>query len=149
MKATHELIFKVLHCMGEATQNDNVTPAQLDMVNKSICKAMEQGHFEFVTQLCKANPELLDTYDENGRNIFHFAIEYRQKEVYSLIYGLKEEKRNFLGNIVVNSDNNILHFAANLASLPHVDRIQDASLQMQRELQWFKVRSNFSLYIYI
>ncbi|PRQ35068.1 putative ankyrin repeat-containing domain, PGG domain-containing protein [Rosa chinensis] len=140
MKSTHKWIFQFLHCMDEATRRINIlTPEQLDMVQKSIFKAIEQGHYEFVTQLCVANPKLiLDTHDEKGRNIFHFAIENRQKEVYSLIYELEEEKRNDIATHLVNSDNSMLHFAANLFSVSYFDHIQDASLQIQRELQWFK-----------
>ncbi|XP_040361403.1 uncharacterized protein LOC112164228 [Rosa chinensis] len=142
MKSTHKWIFQFLHCMDEATRRINIlTPEQLDMVQKSIFKAIEQGHYEFVTQLCVANPKLiLDTHDEKGRNIFHFAIENRQKEVYSLIYELEEEKRNDIATHLVNSDNSMLHFAANLFSVSYFDHIQDASLQIQRELQWFKVQ---------
>ncbi|XP_061988900.1 uncharacterized protein LOC133707359 [Rosa rugosa] len=138
MKSTHKWIFQILHCMGEATRVDSLTPDQLDMVQKSIFKAIEQGHYEFVTQLYKANPELiLGTEDEMEKNIFDFAIENRQKEVYSLIYGLEEEKRNDIG-IAAGNFGSLLHSAANLSSLPQFNHIQDASLQMQRELQWFK-----------
>ncbi|PRQ21800.1 putative ankyrin repeat-containing domain-containing protein [Rosa chinensis] len=141
MKSTHKWIFQFLHCMGEATRIYNLTADQLDMVKKSIFTAIEQGHHEFVTQLCEVNPKLLwDTCDESGMTIFHFAIRYRQEEVFNLIYGLEEEKQNDIGIRLVNSDKSMLHFAADLFLVPYLDHIQDASLQMQRELQWFKVR---------
>nr|XP_011464622.1 PREDICTED: uncharacterized protein LOC101299872 [Fragaria vesca subsp. vesca] len=70
--------------------------------------------------------------------MFHFAIESRQKEVYSLIYELEEKERRDIGIYLVKGDYNLLHCAANLSSLPQFVHIQDASLQMQRELQWFK-----------
>ncbi|XP_040367106.1 uncharacterized protein LOC112175836 isoform X2 [Rosa chinensis] len=139
MKSTHKWIFQFLHCMGEATRIYNLTADQLDMVKKSIFTAIEQGHHEFVTQLCEVNPKLLwDTCDESGMTIFHFAIRYRQEEVFNLIYGLEEEKQNDIGIRLVNSDKSMLHFAADLFLVPYLDHIQDASLQMQRELQWFK-----------
>ncbi|XP_024169645.1 uncharacterized protein LOC112176061 isoform X2 [Rosa chinensis] len=139
MKSTHKWIIQFLHCMGEATTVFGLTPDQYDMVTRSIFKAIEQGHHEFVIELCKANPQLLrDTCDEKGMTIFDFAIRYRQEEVYNLIYELEEEKRNDIGIRLVNSDNSMLHFAADLFSFSYFDHIQDASLQIQRELQWFK-----------
>ncbi|XP_004301930.1 PREDICTED: alpha-latrotoxin-Lh1a-like [Fragaria vesca subsp. vesca] len=139
MKSTHEWIFLFLHCMGETTKYHHLTPEQLEMVKKSVFVAIEKGHFEFVTRLCKTNPRILtDTYDEHGRTIFHVAVQYRQEEVYSLMYGLDEEKQSEIGITLVNTDYNLLHIAADLFSGSYGDRIQDASLRLQRELQWFK-----------
>ena len=92
MKSTHQWIFQFLHYMGEATKIEIFTPDQEDILQKSIFKAIELGHFEFVTQLCEANPRLLlQICDEKKKTIIHFAIENRQKEVYGLIYWLKKK----------------------------------------------------------
>ncbi|KAJ7974918.1 Ankyrin repeat family protein [Quillaja saponaria] len=48
---------------------------------------------------------------------------------------------NFLDALVSSLDsrkNNMLHVAGELAPLTELNRISDAALQMQRELQWFK-----------
>ncbi|KAL6176876.1 hypothetical protein ACLB2K_053508 [Fragaria x ananassa] len=126
--------------MVAATKNDDLSQDQLDTIKISIFKAIQQGHFEFVTHICKANPELLGRLieDKEVKGIFHFAIEFRQNEVYSLIYGLGEKERRELGIYLVNNDYTLLHCASNLPLLPQFSHIQDAGLQMQREIQWFK-----------
>ncbi|XP_004301339.1 PREDICTED: uncharacterized protein LOC101299872 [Fragaria vesca subsp. vesca] len=140
MKSTHKWIFEILECMAEVTKDDDLSQDQLDMVQTSIFRAIQQGYFEFVLQICKENSKLLGRLLEEKRvkGMFHFAIESRQKEVYSLIYELEEKERRDIGIYLVKGDYNLLHCAANLSSLPQFVHIQDASLQMQRELQWFK-----------
>ncbi|KAL6176850.1 hypothetical protein ACLB2K_053482 [Fragaria x ananassa] len=131
--------------MAEATKNDDLSQDQLDTVKTSFFTAIQQGNFEFVTHICKENSKLLGQLlkDKGVKGIFHFAIECRQKEVYSLIFGLEEKERRELGIFLVNGDYNLLHYAANLSSRPQFDDIQDAGLQMQRELQWFKEVESF------
>ncbi|XP_061990066.1 ankyrin repeat-containing protein ITN1-like [Rosa rugosa] len=124
--------------MGEATKNYNLKVAEFDIVTKSIFKAVETGHVEFITQICKANPKLAKTLDEKTRSIYHFAIECRQEKIYSLIYGIKKEARKRTGRSVDNFNNNMLHAAGILSPLSQFDHLQGATLQMQRELQWFK-----------
>ncbi|XP_062025828.1 uncharacterized protein LOC133742164 isoform X1 [Rosa rugosa] len=139
MKLIHVRMFEFIRCMGEATRNrDDLTLVQLNLMKKSIFEAIERGDLEFITRICKANAELVNILDEKGRSIFHFAIECRQEEIYSLIYGLGEEKRNLYGINTACFKNSMLHAAGNLSPFSQSNHIQGASLQMQRELQWFK-----------
>ncbi|XP_040367032.1 uncharacterized protein LOC112180383 isoform X3 [Rosa chinensis] len=139
MKLIHVRMYEFIRCMGEATRNrDDLTLVQLNLMKKSIFEAIERGDLEFITRICKANAELVNILDEKGRSIFHFAIECRQEEIYSLIYGLAEEKRNLYGINTACFKNSMLHAAGNLSPFSQSNHIQGASLQMQRELQWFK-----------
>ena len=91
-------------------------------------EAIEQGNIEFVTHMCKANPDLINILGDKERNIFHFAIECHQEEIYSLIYGLKKEKRNVFGLQVASFNNSMLHGTENLYPQPQFNCIQGASL---------------------
>ncbi|XP_020416154.1 ankyrin repeat-containing protein ITN1-like isoform X2 [Prunus persica] len=92
---------------------------------------------EFIKEMCKANPRIpLIMGDESGRTIFHYAVECRQEKVFSLIYRLSEYDRNHILTRADNFNNTILHAAGSLSA--HLNHIQGAALQMQRELQWFK-----------
>ncbi|GMN30291.1 hypothetical protein TIFTF001_048000 [Ficus carica] len=49
------------------------------------------GNVEFIMNILKANPELVwNPY--LARDLFMLAIEYRQAEVFSLIYGLPDKQ---------------------------------------------------------
>ncbi|KAI4347989.1 hypothetical protein L6164_008755 [Bauhinia variegata] len=58
------------------------------LVYKSIFRAAESGIPEFITGVIKANPALLTSTDMEGRNLFFYAVKFRQAKVFSLIYGL-------------------------------------------------------------
>ncbi|XP_024174059.1 uncharacterized protein LOC112179809 isoform X2 [Rosa chinensis] len=134
MKLKHLQIIKFLHWMGQAVGSQNN-----DIVKKSMFAAIEKGHVEFVRHMCGVNKRLLfEIYDETKGPIFHYAIECRQEKIYSLIYGLEKETRKWLGFGGTNSTKTMLFSACQLSPLSQLNHIQGASLQMQRELQWFK-----------
>ncbi|CAN6708859.1 unnamed protein product [Malus baccata var. baccata] len=102
----------------------------------TVFLAVQNGIVELVMTLCKAKPELLDMKGKDGKSIFHHAVECRQENVYSLIYGTS--KRNYLATLKDNSRNSMLHYAGMLSPLEKLDGIAGAALQMQRERQWYK-----------
>ncbi|KAF5465287.1 hypothetical protein F2P56_015307 [Juglans regia] len=105
-------------------------------VYQAIFRSIEEGVFEFVHDVVKANPDLLWSNDFNSRNIFSYAVLCRQPKIFSLIYGL--DVKNNLAYDRDNSGNNILHMAGMPPGSIMLNRIPGAALQMQRELQWFK-----------
>lgn len=147
-KLIHEQILEIVRRIGEETKNNDLTKEETTIVNTSIFRAIERGHVEFVTRICGANPRLVgNTYREN-KSIFHFAIECRQEKIYSLIHGLEKDKIHNLVLIRSNDKNSMLHLTGNLSPLSRFNSIQGVALQMQRELQWFKVRISHSLCTY-
>ncbi|PRQ19198.1 putative PGG domain-containing protein [Rosa chinensis] len=138
MKLKHLQINKFLLRMGEVVRYQN-NPH--DIVKKSMFAAIEKGHVEFVSYICRANKELIYIYDdvyETKGYIFHFSIECRQEKIYSLIYGLDKETRKKIGLAGTESMKSMLFSACLLSPESRLNHIQGASLQMQRELQWFK-----------
>lgn len=129
-------------------KKEQLTSTQLDIVKMSIFKAVEHGHVEFVTHMCEAHPRFLKLDDKNNKNIFQFAVECRQNKIYSLIHGLDKEDQRFFGLRVTTFPENMLHLAGNLSPLSRFNRIHGPSLQMQRELQWFKVSISKYICIY-
>ncbi|CAN6571571.1 unnamed protein product [Malus baccata var. baccata] len=93
-----------------------------------------------------------DIKNEKGQNLLQIAAECRQRQVFDLIYvlydELKEQRKygkdqfDRIRDRVGKKDhfgNNMLHTVACISSLSKIDHTQGAALQMQRELQWFKV----------
>ena len=107
-------------------------------VRDAIFKAVYNGNVEFIMSVTKANPELLWTKNL-AFNVFMWAIEYRQEEVFSLIYGLLDKRA--ITNLRDERNNSMLHKAASIPSSKILNLIPGAALQMQRQLQWFKVTS--------
>ncbi|KAB2612048.1 ankyrin repeat-containing protein [Pyrus ussuriensis x Pyrus communis] len=108
------------------------------LVYEAVYSAVQNGIVEVVMPLCEARPELLFRGLEDGKNIFQYAVECRQENVYSLIYGVGQ--RNLITTLRDNSGNCILHYAGMLSPLANkrLDRIAGAAFQMQRERQWYK-----------
>ena len=96
--------------------------------------------------MCERNPALYHISDINCKSMFQFAVECRQENIYNLLYEkLDDSERHLLITSVDNFYNSMLHAAASISPFAQLDRIQGPALQMQRELQWFKV----SIYNYI
>ncbi|EOY20784.1 Binding-like protein [Theobroma cacao] len=110
-------------------------------VDQAIFNAAQWGITEFIVEIIKPNLDLLMIYDQHLRNIFQIAIAHRQEKVFSLIYGLDTIKYLFLP-FRDRMGNNMLHLAGKLSpeSQLKLQKISGAALQMQRELQWFKLK---------
>lgn len=98
----------------------------------AIFRATRAGIVEIVTEVVRANPDVLWAQDQHSRSIYSLAVLWRQAGIFSLLFGLPGK------NITLSSDadsfrNSMLHLAAmpilNLAACN-----TSAALQMQREL---------------
>ena len=150
MKLTHFLSNELLSRMKDQFLISNIQQRETGRIRDAILRATKEGIFEFVFEMVRSNPEFVWSHDEKSSSIFSVAVQYRRAEIFSLIYGL-----NMKNSLAKGTDsfygNNLLHMAAMFKdSTLHKD-ILGAALQMQRELQWFKVSSltlNFLDYSY-
>ncbi|XVF82786.1 hypothetical protein PTKIN_Ptkin16aG0077500 [Pterospermum kingtungense] len=124
--------------------------AGLDALPNSVIEAIHNASrrwiTEFIVEIIKTNPDLLVYADNDHRNIFQIAVLHRQEKVFSIIYGIEAMKYD-LPTYADKYDNNMLHLAGKLEPVSQLklDQISGAALQMQRELQWFKVIISLSL----
>ena len=107
-------------------------------VHGAFHNAVKNGIVEFIIEVIKARPHLMFSLDGNGRNLYMSSIANRQEKVFSLFYGLEAGRTGWVA-VVDNSENTLLHLAAKLSPPSQLARISGAALQMQRELQWYKV----------
>ena len=150
MKLAHFLSRELLCCMKDRISISNTQERTTGGVSKTIFRAIKEGIFEVVFDIVKADPDLVWICDEKSRNIFSVAVEYRHAKIFSLIYGL-DMINAFANGVDSCHGNNLLHEAGMSAPSTSLDHIAGAALQMQRELQWFKVISltfNFLVFIY-
>lgn len=95
-----------------------------------------------------AKSDLLSSMDSCNRGIFSYAIMYRKQNVFQLMLRLEGQKETFRRYGIDTFGNNILHLAAYLGPSFNPKTRYGAALQMQREIQWFKVSHLISTYIY-
>ncbi|KAL5715002.1 hypothetical protein ACHQM5_016892 [Ranunculus cassubicifolius] len=121
------------------TQLSSLSESQLERAQAYIAinNASKFGIVEIVSEFIKCNPNLQFSTDTESRDIFQIAAMHRQEKVFNLIYDMRNKKM-----ITVRGDksyNNLLHTVGLKTSSLQLDKISGAALQMQRELQWFKV----------
>ena len=148
MKLAHFLSRELLSQMKDQILISNTQQTTTGDVVGAILRAIKEGIIEFVFDIVKANPDNVWCKDENSTSIFSVAVQYRHAKIFSLIYGL-EVKRALTCYNDSSNGNNLLHKAGMLAPSTSINDIPGAALQMQRELQWFKVISltfNFSVF---
>ena len=110
-----------------------------------IVTAARLGIHELVFEIVKAFPDAIWSWDGNQRYIFHLAVLYRKEKVYNLVYQMSSQK-HYVMSYTDKFGNNILHLAGKLEPS---NRISGAALQMQRELQWFKVITISNSFLYL
>lgn len=145
MKLNHVRSLEILSCMCKVIKD--LESEKVKFVETAIFQAAERGLFEFITHIFRADPNLHDINDEKGRNLFQVAVECRQEKVFNLIHGFTKDTKDVLMNRKDDDDNNMLHMVGLFSPFAQTSRIRGAALQMQKELQWFKVR--ISIYHYI
>ncbi|XP_011652476.2 uncharacterized protein LOC101218503 isoform X2 [Cucumis sativus] len=105
------------------------------LLNDAACT----GNVEFLIVLIRKYPDIIWEDADDGKSIFHVAIENRLENVFNLINEIGRlneftaKYRTFKGR-----NYNILHLAGHLATPNHLNRVSGAALQMQREMLWFK-----------
>lgn len=128
-----KLLFLVCHQLRDLSNE------QKENVRAAILRAVKNGIVEFVTCIQRVRPELVKTLEtSSSTNIFKSAVQHRQNKVFSVLYGLHSKNKK-LPTALDREGNTILHVAAILESSTALQNVPGAALQMQKELQWFKV----------
>lgn len=120
-----------------ADKNDYRTPYLI--LKRPLLLAAELGIYQIVEEIIKSYPDAIWFTNEKNQNLFHLAVMNRQEKVFNLIYQMPDHKHLLLMSQDVDK-NNILHLAGKLAPENKLNVIAGAAFQMQRELQWYKVR---------
>jgi hypothetical protein len=138
IKKKHYLVREILRCLCKKIEKIS-SESELHQwsVHDAMLQAAKYGIIEFINSMRKANPDLLWAMDKNKRGIFAHAILNRQEKVFKLIYEIEGQKG--LKTSIDIFGNNLLHLTAELGPSSYRGRRSNAALQMQRELQWFKV----------
>ncbi|RXH68204.1 hypothetical protein DVH24_028351 [Malus domestica] len=128
-------------------------------LNTTLCMAAERGHVEYITHFLRNSSYPVNLVkNEKDQNLLQIAVECHHHKVYNLIHVSDQLRKKEIIPGLDHSDeiqarvrtrdqfgNNLLHTVASITPLSQIDHIQGTALQMQRELQWFKVDLYFEL----
>lgn len=124
----------------EAANNLERTSEDVLLFKLPLLTAADNGIHEIVKEIIYSFPDAICYTGDNNSEVFRLAIKNRHQEVYNLLHEMSDLCVNIIRQSVENKDN-ILHLAGYLAPSDRLRVVSGAALQMQRELQWFKVKS--------
>ncbi|KAE9449792.1 hypothetical protein C3L33_18300, partial [Rhododendron williamsianum] len=137
-KLVHGEALKILSCICKEIPKLSESQLTDIGIDEMIYDAVKHGILEFIVELIKCDPPIIWRKDSKGRTIFAHAIVLRQEKIFSLIHGFGTRK-NIMAHRHDVFGNNYLHLASKLSPPGQLERVSGSALQMQRELQWFKI----------
>lgn len=141
LKVKHAQAKELLTLICKQLEILNSTQHLESLVMPAMFQAIELGNVEFIIDMINFYPALLWSATELG-GLFHAAVVHRQETIWNLIYSTPKEIRDDLASMEDKFGNNVLHIAGTLAPAASLHRVAGPAMQMQRELQWFKVKHN-------
>lgn len=147
-KILHVQVLTLLDRICDAIRNKNVAEMQENnALRKAIFRAAETENVEFLRRMFKANERIAGITNGKDRTVLQYAADYRLEKVYNLIHELGIVYTWEVCKRKDKFDNNMLHIVGSFPSHAQagIGHIRGAALQMQREVQWYKVRF-FCLY---
>ncbi|KAL8241220.1 hypothetical protein R6Q59_014575 [Mikania micrantha] len=143
-KVMHTQAFQLLRFIcGEIAKLDSKRIR--DLIGQPLQAAAAMGNVEVVEEILISIPNAIYLANANKHGVFQIAISNLKANVFNLIYQITTQRHLLLAQHDA-SYNNALHLAANMVGGTKDETTYDlrssapgAALQMQRELQWFKV----------
>ncbi|XP_016651461.1 PREDICTED: ankyrin repeat-containing protein At5g02620-like isoform X4 [Prunus mume] len=129
------------HCAVELLRQICLQLSQEQIKSDILKIAAINGIVEFIRTLVEFFPDLIWFILSTDRYLLlPVAIEFRHENLFRIVCG-KTARSKLIASTLLESESGetILHLAAKLAPLPQLSSVSCTALQMQRELQWFKV----------
>lgn len=110
--------------------------------------ATRSGIVEIVKEILQVYPQAVEHVSEKGQHIMHYAIRYRQKEIFCLVKEIMRIPMARLVRKIDNDGNTLLHHVADTTGFGGRVTQPNPALQLQDELQWFEVILACSNYLF-
>ncbi|KAF2303692.1 hypothetical protein GH714_021266 [Hevea brasiliensis] len=107
------------------------------MAETPLILAAKSGCLEIVEEIIKLYPQAVEHIDDEGRNILHVAIKYRQLKIFELVTGMDVPMRRLVQK-VDNEGNTILHTVAIKRKTVAPETTEGPAILLQQELLWFE-----------
>lgn len=139
----HQAIQLVKRICREVICLDNATASSV--LRLPFLLAAQYGIHEIVKEILDSFPDAITFRDEENHTAFHLAVMSRHEKVFKVMHQRSGQYKFLLSLLPDNDGNNMLHLVGHKARQQRLDFSSGAVLQMQRELQWFKVVEKFVL----
>lgn len=131
---------ELVKCLCSETINVN-TSKSASVFKPAVILAATGGLYEVIEEIFSSFPSAIWCLDQEHHDVFQLAVINRRETIFNLLYGLDEHAHLVTQNMD-SHNNNILHLAGKLAPPHRLNLVSGAALQMQRELQWYKVTNH-------
>ncbi|KAJ4703091.1 putative Ankyrin repeat family protein [Melia azedarach] len=106
-------------------------------IDGPLLMAASNGIIEIVDAILHKYPQAVDYVSDQGQNVFHIAVMYRQKKIFDRISELEKRILKRLATRIDKCGNTSLHHVGDMKYYRGGTRFGPA-LQFQEELQWFE-----------
>ncbi|KAG5549337.1 hypothetical protein RHGRI_014629 [Rhododendron griersonianum] len=137
-KQIHLEALTLLKCVCKESRSLNDSNV-FKFAKDALIVATRSGIHEVIEEIVDSYPQLIWTGDNDNHKLFQQAVIHRHENVFNFLYQMGDHKQ-YITMRRDKLDDTMLHLAGKLAPQRKLDLVPGAALQMQRELQWFKVR---------
>ena len=124
---------------SSAPQLEEIAESLTRLPDTPLLLATKHGCTQVVEEILELYPQAIEHVDQDGRNILHIAILYRNHEVFDLVVNTKYAKERLRGKID-NDANTLLHMVGEESPDVEAD-MKDPAHALQDNMKFFKVSS--------
>ncbi|KAK9175854.1 hypothetical protein WN944_027864 [Citrus x changshan-huyou] len=110
---------------------------KIDNAETPLFLATKSGCIEIVKEIFNVYPQAVEHIDDEGRNILHVAIKYRQLEIFELVVQMEVPMRRLVRKID-NGGNTLLHMTGIKRKDYVPEKMEGPALVLQEELLWYE-----------
>ncbi|KAL5831146.1 hypothetical protein ACOSQ3_016572 [Xanthoceras sorbifolium] len=133
-----------IHKYGGSSGASNVSGGEVvgggggvESAESALFLATKSGCIEMVKRILKVYPQAIEYIDDEGRNILHLAIKYRQLEIFEYVKHMEAPMKRFVRKID-NNGNTILHMTGIKRKDYVPEKMEGPALVLQEELLWYE-----------
>eukprot|EP00261_Vitis_vinifera_P032555 XP_019073798.1 PREDICTED: uncharacterized protein LOC100256611 isoform X2 [Vitis vinifera] len=125
---------------GNRTRFNNIRNKETPLFLATI-----SGIPEIVGEILKKYPQAIEHYNDQGRNILHVAINYRQIEIFDVVVKMEMPARRLL-RATDTKGNSILHMVGKKEKRYVSRKTRSPAIQLQEELLLFEVHFHYPIH---
>eukprot|EP00258_Populus_trichocarpa_P021466 XP_024437485.1 ankyrin repeat-containing protein At5g02620 isoform X3 [Populus trichocarpa] len=132
-----------IHRYGEIGGQEGMSlaariPERMDDVGETpLILATKSGIVEIVEEILRLYPQAVEHVDDEGRNVLHVAIKYRELKIFELVTKMEVPMKRLVRKID-NEGNSILHTVGVKRKDFVSEKMEGPAFLLQEELLWFE-----------
>ncbi|KAG6755796.1 hypothetical protein POTOM_039201 [Populus tomentosa] len=133
-----------IHRYGEIGGQEGMSlaariPERMDDVGETpLILATKSGIVEIVEEILRLYPQAVEHVDDEGRNVLHVAIKYRELKIFELVTKMEVPMKRLVRKID-NEGNSILHTVGIKRKDFVSEKMEGPAFLLQEELLWFEL----------